>query len=79
MLPEFFDIRNQVPSRVFAQLGVGRAFPAAALVEKDHAPFPRIEKAGENGLNPIPRASMEIDDGLALGISAFLEMNGVQI
>ncbi len=59
--------RDEVPGRVVAQLGVGRALAAAALVEQDDAVGGRIEEAPVLGSVPPPGPPCRNTTGLPSG------------
>ena len=57
--PDFFQIFDQVPGRIFLETGVGSGFAAAALIEQDDAISLGIEKTPVARLAGAPRSAMQ--------------------
>src|ERR1700694_2984915 len=75
MGPKFLRVLHEIPSRVLAKLRMGRALPAAPLVEQDDAPLLRVEKSSLVRGDPSAGASVEDDDRPSLRIAALLEVD----
>jgi hypothetical protein len=76
---EFFHVLNEVPRRVFAELGIGSGSPATALIEQDDAVGRGIVKPAHCRIGTGTWAAMHHDDRLAFGVAAFLEIDLMQL
>ena len=66
VLPECFDIRDEVPGTIFSGLCVGTRVAAAALVKKNDAVMLRVEELGIGFGDVSAWTAMEIDDLVVL-------------
>ena len=74
VLAEHLHVGDQVPCGVLCQLRMRRRLAAAALVEQDDAIGRRIMCLAQEGRDAAARPAMQHHGGLALRVSAFLEM-----
>src|SRR5690606_12365083 len=72
------DVSNQILSRVFPQFPQERGATGPPLIEDNDAIGRRIEEAPMIGCSPGAGASMEKEDGLAVGLSRLFPVKLVQ-
>ena len=70
-------VGHQMPGRILPQFRIGRGLPAAPLVEKNDAVALGIMQAPQERRYAASGSAMQDDDGLALRVSAFLEIDFV--
>jgi len=76
---ELLHVGDEIPGGVLAQLGVGPALAAAALIEEHDAVCGGIEEAALLRLGAAARAAVHEDHGLAVRVARLLEVDLVQI
>src|SRR3978361_1798439 len=84
MVPESFDVRDQMVGRVRAQLnpgvaGMGRAAPTSALIERDDAVHGRIEGPSHSRYASRPGTAMQEQCRSAIRIAAGIPVDPLPI
>ena len=76
---DFFDVGNQVPSRVVIGAGVRQRTAAAALVDDDDAEHVGIEKAAAGRRCARAGSAVQENDGQPVGIAGFFPVDLVDV
>ena len=78
MLTDTFDVGHQIPGGVIRQFRMRRGTPATALIEQHDAIALRVEIAAMIHRTARPRPAVQKHHGNAVGIAAFLDVQGMQ-
>ena len=79
VLADPLGVGHEVPGGVLAQLGVGRALAAAALVEEGEVPLRGVEVAAVVGVEAAAGAAVEEERLLPLRVADLLVVDGVEV
>ena len=78
VLAHALQVGNQVPGRVLLNASVGRALPAAALVDQDDPVPARIKEAPVLRAGAAARTTMQKHHGFACGVARLLPIDVMQ-
>jgi hypothetical protein len=76
---DLLNVRNQIPRGVLFERGVGRTLAAPALIEVHDAVLARIEETALLRVRTSARTAVEKDHRLSVRVSAFFEVQVVDV